>query len=153
MSQRKITADRAGGLLGIILGIAALIEAVRLYPYRSSPMVGDHTMPALLGVILVVLGALLLFTKRNGPEDVPFPAKPRLSVILGSIALMFAYRYLIPLLGYALSTLLVSFGLFKQIGPYRWHVSLVFAIVLTASIYLIFAVWLKIPFPVGLFKL
>ncbi len=152
MPQGKITADRIGGVSGIILGTVALIEAYRLYPFRSSPMVGDHTMPALFGAVLVVLGTLLLF-QRGDQEEAPFPEKPQFTLILFSVVLMFVYRYLIPLLGYALSTFLVSSVLFKLLGPYRWPVSLVLSVVLTAAIYLIFVVWLKTPFPAGLLTL
>jgi len=41
--------------------------------------------------------------------------------------------------------------LFKVFGEYRWIICFIAALLLTFSMYLIFAYLLKMPFPIGMF--
>ena len=57
--------DRIGALVAIVLGVIAIREAVRLYPHGMNAFTGDHLMPAVVGVALVVLGVAALFSFKQ----------------------------------------------------------------------------------------
>jgi hypothetical protein len=66
------------------------------------------------------------------------------------LMVLLAFRYLLPVIGFAPSTLFFIFLMTKVLGHYSWRFSILFS-VLTASIaYYLFQVWLKIPMPQGI---
>jgi putative tricarboxylic transport membrane protein len=71
----------------------------------------------------------------------------KLLVLLGGIA---AYVYLFNLLGFAFSTFLLMILLFKGIEPTRWWIAVMSAFITTILSYLIFKMWLGVPFPTGI---
>ncbi|GAA4724567.1 tripartite tricarboxylate transporter TctB family protein [Brevibacillus fulvus] len=148
---KKIAADQIGGLISILMGIFCCMEAYRLHLLKGGGIVGDDTLPAIIGAVLIVLGSLLLFMRGRKQHAVQFPPKGVLLKMLLCMVFMFAQCLLIPLLGYLLSTLFVSWGLFRVIGGYAWLRSAIYAILLTAGLYLIFIKWLQITFPAGVF--
>jgi putative tricarboxylic transport membrane protein len=150
MLAKNMLSNRIGGLFAIILGIVSIIEGIRLYPSRMSPMVGDHTLPILFGAILVILGLLIIFVKSEF-FTVKFPPKDVRKVIYYSIALMFLYCFLIHYLGYTITTFLISAWLFRVFGSYKWIKCFFMSAVSTIALYLIFILWLNMPFPAGIF--
>lgn len=149
MFQQKISADRIGGIVCIVFGALAVSESIRLYPTRMDSLVGDHTMPGIVGVIMILLGLLLVFTIKGKQVKVQFPDRKMMLNMLFTLILMFFYWFLLPYLGYVIITLLVSIGLFKVIGSYNLLKSSIFAVILTVCLYLLFIFWLKMPFPTG----
>lgn len=148
---KNMLADRIGGMVAVVLGVVSIIEAVRLFPMRTSTWVGDHTLPALLGAIMILLGVLLIFVNKADSFQVEFPDRKILGKMVATIGLLFAYWAIIPLLGYAISTLVVVSGLFKVIAAYRFSRSVLLGALTTAILYIIFIVWLNMPFPAGIF--
>jgi hypothetical protein len=73
-------------------------------------------------------------------------------MILGT-GVLAAYWVILPYLGYTGSTALVSTGLFRAMGGYRWPLALLFGGVTTVLLYLLFRVWLLQPLPTGLLGL
>lgn len=151
MTQKGMLADRIAGAIAVAVGLIALVEAERLYPLRMRALVGDDTMLWLLGAVMVVLGLLMVFIVKIPPYKVEFPEKKVRLTILVTVGLLFVYCYMISLVGYLISTFLISLGLFKVIGSYRWRVALFSSIVLIAALYGVFILWLNMPFPVGVF--
>ena len=65
---------------------------------------------------------------------------------------LFAYGLLLMPLGFMLTTLLVLGFLFRCIAGLGWVVSLGSTVAATVASYLLFSVWLKVPFPPGLWR-
>lgn len=142
-----------GGML-VLLGILALVEARRLYALRTQmvagAVVGDDTFPLIVGVAMLLLGAHILLLARLPQVKVAVPyGEPRMRMILGA-GVLAAYWVILPYLGYTASTALVSTGLFRAMGGYRWPLALLFGGVTTGALYLMFRVWLLEPLPTGL---
>ncbi|KIL37465.1 hypothetical protein SD71_02150 [Cohnella kolymensis] len=150
MTESIKLADRVGAILTFLLGVAALVEAARLFPDRSALFVGDHTFAGLIGIALLVLGGLLLFQPVPAIR-VDFPTGKVLMNIGFVILIMFLYWLLIPILGYVLSTLLALAGLFKVMGSYSLIRSSLYGALTIAALYLLFIYWLRTPFPDGIF--
>ena len=144
-------ADRLGGLFSIIFGGIAVAEAIRLYPMRMADFAGDHTLPGFVGVVLIVLGIILLF--KGQAFQVVFPNRNIVFRMVVAIVLLFLYWFLLPYLGYLISTFLISMGLFKVIGGYRILKAAIYSLVATVVLYVIFIWWLNMPFPTGIFDL
>ncbi|WP_301169576.1 tripartite tricarboxylate transporter TctB family protein [Brevibacillus nitrificans] len=151
--------DLIGALLFMALGIIVSVEAYRLESYATSVMVGDHTLPFLLGIVLVVLGAVLLLQALRGKgkkgttavqgaagTETSSDERKRILLCLGAL---FLYVVLLYALGYWAATLIASFLLFRLIGFYRWLTSFFFSILLTGCLYGVFIFWLQITFPSG----
>ncbi len=112
--------DRVGGIISIIFGSIAMSEAIRLFPARMDTFVGDHTMPGIVGGALILLGLLLVFFVKGESFKVEFPDRVIMKSMLLALGLLFAYWFAIQYLGYVISTLLVSIGLFKVLGFFQF---------------------------------
>ncbi|QDR81869.1 tripartite tricarboxylate transporter TctB family protein [Sporomusa termitida] len=142
-------ADRIAGVVAVLIGAMSLTEAIRLYPYRVAVSSGDHLFPLAVGIGLISFGIILAFRgdRVAGFDAVPASKTPVL--IFGVPMVLLLYVALIQWTGYSVATFFVSVIFFHWIGLFRWYLSLPAAIVLTASLYLIFVQWLNVPLPSG----
>jgi putative tricarboxylic transport membrane protein len=143
----KIHPDRIGGLLAAVLGVVVCMESWRIYRENNAGIIGDHTLPALLGGILILLGVLLLIWPERYKVAVTSPEVRQ--NITGCLVAMFVYQVIIFTLGYVTATFGVAAVLFRLFGSYPWRVSIGYSVVLTAILYLVFQAGLHIPFPRG----
>ena len=137
----------------VLLGILSLWEGWRLHALRTQmvagAVVGDDTFPLIVGGALLLLGATILFVAKPPQAKVAPPSRePRTRMILGA-GVLAAYWVIVPYLGYTVSTALVSTGLFRAMGGYRWPFALLLGGATTGLLYLLFRVWLLQPLPTG----
>ena len=148
MNERRV----AGSVL-VLLGVVALIEARRLTGLReemvAGAVVGDDTFPWIVGGSMVLLGLYALFVAPWAPAHVSFPVGLERRQLLTSIGALAGYCAITPYLGYTLSTLVVSTGLYRAMGGYRWPVAILIGGLTTGALYLMFRVWLLEPLPTG----
>jgi putative tricarboxylic transport membrane protein len=145
---KKISAERVAGIIFAIIGTLAIIESLRLRPMRVRGVVGDDTLPFIMGILLLSLGISKIFIKTH-TRKVVFPKGKVAGRIIGIICILFAYWACISYLGYFISTFLCSIALFKEFSNYRWYTILIASALLTFSMYLIFVYFLNMPFPIG----
>jgi hypothetical protein len=142
----------AGGVL-VLLGAGALLEAHRLAALReemvAGAVVGDDTFPWIIGASLFLLGLYAVFVARWPVTHVTFPTGAERRQLLTSAGALAAYYVITPYLGYTLSTLVISTGLYRAMGDYPWPVALLIGCVTTGVLYLMFRVWLLEPLPTG----
>lgn len=142
--------NRIGGTISIVLGGIAIEEALRLYPLRIGTY-GDHTLPGIIGGLMVLLGIILIFFIKEEDFKVEFPQREQRVPMILSMGFLFAYWVSLHFLGYVISSFLLSVGLFKVMGSFNWFKSVGYAIILTSVLYLMFIYWLMMPFPAGIF--
>ncbi len=150
MSQESILANRVGGTVAVIIGLGAISEAVRLYPLSPSPLAGDHTMIGFTGLGLLVIGLFFILSSQTPRFKVDYPSGKLRYLILAVVGALFMYRYLIPVLGYLISTFITLFILLKIMGQFHWLHSLLGGAIFTFVVYLIFVLWLGYSFPAGI---
>ncbi|CAJ1001492.1 tripartite tricarboxylate transporter TctB family protein [Anoxybacillus sediminis] len=143
--------DFLGAVLSIIAGVVVILEAYRLRAYALSPYVGDHTLPAILGLGFLLLGAVLLVRSFRDQERDKEPPSPHRTSIFRCLALLGAYCLLIDIVGYLTATMIVSAILFRVVGRYGWGTAIASAAVLTGCLYVVFIMWLQMSFPAGFF--
>ena len=148
--------DRVSGIFLLALGAAVFLKSLT-YPLGTLRKPGGGLFPLVASVLLLGLAALLTIQAFRQKEDgesskTPFfPEKqaPR-RIVLGFAGLL-AYRYLLPVIGFAASTGVFIFFLSRFLGKYSVAVCFVFAVITAVFSYYLFQVWLKIPMPIPLF--
>ena len=150
MNERRVT-----GAVLLLVGAVALIEARRLAALReemvAGAVVGDDTFPWIIGASLLLLGIYAISVAQWPETHVRFPAGAERRQLVTSAGALAAYYIITPYLGYTLSTLVISTGLYRAMGGYRWPVALFIGCATTGALYLMFRVWLLQPLPTGWF--
>jgi hypothetical protein len=149
--------DRISGIVFMLIGAAVLVASLR-YPVGTLPKPGGGFFPLLAAALLLALSAVFTFqsfTRR--PVVVPAaeqgPGSKALRRIAFGVAALVAYRYLIPVVGFAPSTALFIFALSRFLENASWKRSLIFALATAAASYYLFQVVLKIQMPVPMLRL
>lgn len=131
----------------VIIGIEALH-----YPVGSNlRRVGPGFFPLVcLSFLAALSGILLILSIRDwhlkNRAQWPRSLTPAI-IVLSSV---FAYGFVLPWLGFLLTTFLFSFVLFNLGYPRRWILTSLGAAITSLLAVLVFEIWLKIQFPRGL---
>jgi putative tricarboxylic transport membrane protein len=145
---------RVMGAILLVLGAVALFEGQRLFALRTQmvagAVVGDDTLPVIVGLAFVLLGGYFLLLFRRPASSVSFPKGPVRDRMLWSGVVLVVYCAAVPYLGYTLSTFAGAVGLYKAMGGYGWGTCLLLAAMTTGALHLTFRVWLLQPLPTGL---
>ena len=146
------TFDRVMGVISILFGIWVCAESYRVYSYSISLIQGDHVIPAVAGILFILLGGKLLLGKQAPQAKVSYPSKRMLLRIVGTFAIIALYVYSMEYLGYTLSTAIAGYLLFRVFGAYSRKKSLLCAAIATFALWAMFILWLNMPFPQGFFR-
>jgi putative tricarboxylic transport membrane protein len=135
------------GALLAALGAFSIFEAGRL----RDDWQGARLMPAVVGVLLVVLGAAHLVLRAPAPTDPP-DTRARWRVLL-IFALLVVYVVAMPAFGFLPATAVFFLVLLAWLGEFSWPVTLGMTVALSAASHLLFKHWLGMPLPSGPFGL
>lgn len=149
--MRKIAGipRKTGAFISLFLGIVSVVEATRLYPYRTDFWAGDHIFPGLIGAILVAAGLFLLLKREESSRRFVLPGGKIGRKMTATAGVLISYCLLIGYAGYVFSTFLAFLFLLRIIGNYRWADSALFSGLFTCALYLLFSEFLKTPLPNG----
>lgn len=137
----------------LVVGVVIAIGGSRLQ-FGTWDTPGPGFVPTLTGVALAGLAGAVLFTEWQAARAHPkapgaaFHWQP-VARLVGTMVALFAYALLLMPLGFVLTTLLVLGFLFRGIARLGWVASLASTIAATVLSYVLFSVWLKVPFPPG----
>ena len=109
---------------------------------------GPGFVPRLLALVLALL-AILIWVDAEPPAEIPEETEPytkREPLII--LLLTLAYVYVMPLLGFPLSSFLLVYALRRLIEPSTWWGDLVGAIAVAAIVHGVFVEMLSLQFPV-----
>ncbi len=145
------TADIAGGIFLAVLGLVAVLAALKI---RAAAEVRLHpgTLPYSLGWTLVGAGLILAVQAwrfRGADRPIRWPDAAgalRVLVTLGSLTVYLALT--VPL-GLPLSTFLFMTFLVWYLGRYRVITAVIIGLGSAAAVYFLFIRLLELPFPVG----
>lgn len=70
--------------------------------------------------------------------------------VLSVLAGLSIYTYVFYFLGFLLSTFLLMIFLFKAVEPTKWWKSILGSLITILTSYIVFKLWLKVPFPAGI---
>jgi putative tricarboxylic transport membrane protein len=147
--------DRICGIILSIVGAGVLLSSLS-YPIGTLQKPGGGFFPLIASVMLLGLSALLTFqsfTNKDGEKsvDLPFfPGREAAKRILFVFAALLGYRYIFPVIGFALVTGIFIFFLARFLGYFSWKTSIFFAVATAVVSYYLFQVVLKVPMPTPL---
>lgn len=137
--------DFWAGLMFVALGITALILA-SAYNLGTAARMGPGYFPRILGILLIVLGAIIaLASLRTDGEPIPnWPLRPTV-VVLGSVVLFGA---VVAHLGVALSTVMLIVASSAASHEFRARESLIVGVLLAALAVGVFVIGLQLQLPI-----
>lgn len=148
--------DFLSGLLFMVLGVSFAWRASR-YALGDAAHLGPGYVPLLLGALLTLLGALIVFkamvfeTEDRGRIG-RWAWRPVLCIVLANLVFGVLLGGLAPLgippMGLVLSIFALTVLAARAGRDFRWKEALLLALVLALGSYLTFIVLLKLPLPV-----
>ncbi len=144
-------ADRVTASLLLASAVAFSAGALKYYPYWGEGGPGSAFLPFWLGVVMAALAMLLLVRKPIGETVDWLPrgeGRKRVLVVIGATA---AFIAALKIIGMVFGTALYLIVLMRFLERHRWPLTLTVAAAAAGIIYLVFAYWLRVPFPEGMF--
>ena len=136
--------DFWAGALFVAIGATALVLGAK-YTLGTAARMGPGYFPRILGILLIVHGAILAFraTRTAGPPVPRFHGRPTL-VVLGSVVLFGA---IVQSVGVALSTVILIVTASAASPEFRPREALVVGVLLAALAVGVFVVGLQLQLP------
>jgi hypothetical protein len=157
MKKHNKTRSRADTVAAILLLLFAAwygIRSLALPTMAYSQTIEAYVFPFILALTLGVLSVILLiqsFVDSGNVIENWIPEKKVLIQIIFLFTAFALYIFIFQILGYFTSTLLFVLSVTKFLEPKKSFSSLISSsLIISASVYLLFHVILKIPMPSGL---
>jgi putative tricarboxylic transport membrane protein len=134
-----------------------LLLALGLYVIVVSYRIGFGTLrepdagffPFVGGLVILITDILVLTRRSKEEESVAITRSGFIQLLLFTILCVF-WIMAMPYLGYVVVTFVIAFGLFKTMKLEGWGKPLLFSILLTLFIYLMFDYWFYLDLPRGI---
>jgi hypothetical protein len=146
------TADRVTAVLLLALSAAFSAGALKYYTWWGVDGPGSAFLPFWLGLAMAGLALMMLVRslKQANAGGAWLPSGQGLRDMLVVLAATVAYVALLRVTGMVLGTALFLVVLLRFLGTHRWWVCVAVAAGAAGFNYLVFARWLRVPFPDGL---
>jgi putative tricarboxylic transport membrane protein len=148
MNKAEVTA--AGVVLA--LGISLLVGALG-FTFLSAGTPGPGFLPLLIAIGVIASGVTLLAGALRGARIVESPNWPSLAgwwhVGLMLVALACVFLFLEEL-GFLIAVTLFMAAMIYALGERSWRMLLTVPPLSAIALYVVFAVWLRVPLPKGL---
>jgi putative tricarboxylic transport membrane protein len=148
--MNKAEATAAGVVLAV--GIALFVAALG-FTFLSAGTPGAGFLPLLIAAGIIACGVTLLAASLRDSTGSARPNWPSLAgwwhVALMLVAMAAAFLFLEEL-GFLISVTLFMAAMIYALGERSWRVLLTVPPLSAIALYLVFAVWLRVPLPKGL---
>jgi heme A synthase len=147
--------NRIGSIFWLFIGGYTAVGAIRL-GIGSVRQPGPGFIFFLAGLLLVSLsivdlGKSLVRVSKTDPGQEPLWSGVRWPKVLLVFIGMSVYLYIFKFLGFFVCTFLLMIFLFKAVETTKWWASILGSLITILIVHGIFKVWLKVPFPAGVF--
>ncbi|GAA0591203.1 hypothetical protein GCM10009001_04060 [Virgibacillus siamensis] len=143
------TTNKKVSFILMLIAVFYLILSFNLPAYAYVPVDSDM-VPIGLGFILFALAVALFFTKDQEPNEADKIPKKELPVVLGVVAFIILYIFLLEIIGFIVMTVLFLFLCSLFLG-YRKHiVNGIVSLTMPILIYLLFDSFLQVQLPTGI---
>lgn len=156
-SPAGVAVRRASVVAAVVQMAAAayvIADSVK-FPYwdpQTGP--GAGFLPLWIGGIWFVVAAALAWQGRaagGDGETAPVPAGPEGRRLLAAAGMIVAFALLFEPLGALLSVAAFATAMLRLFERYPWRGALMTGAVISVVLYLVFATWLHVPLPRGVF--
>jgi Tripartite tricarboxylate transporter TctB family len=137
--------DFWAGVLFVLVGVAAIALGSR-YNLGTAARMGPGYFPRILGLLLILLGAVLAFRalRRDGTPIAAFRWRPT-AIVLGSVVL---FGMIVTQLGMAISVVILIASSSSASHEFRPRESVIAGILLAALAVGVFVIGLKLQVPI-----
>lgn len=138
------------GAAGLVVAAGYLGLSVQL-PFGQMDQPGAAIFPVVTGVLLVLASLVTLWEgwRTARAEQVAFPAGADRRRLLGLIALLLGYVLALPWLGQIVTSSLFCIVLMRILSPLSLPRIVVYALLMSGTLYGVFVFLLKVPMPRG----
>jgi putative tricarboxylic transport membrane protein len=127
-----------------VIGVAGVIGSLRLgLGELTAP--GPGLWPFAISALIAVLSGVLIVTGRHHTDTEKFSGASVMTAI--AIATLVLMAVLMPVIGFEIPSLLLTFVWLRFLGKETWRSSIVVSIATVAAFYVLFVVLLQIPLP------
>lgn len=153
-----MTRDRVTGLISLVLGIAVAVLTSQLPPSNVANDLGPQAFPYITSGILILCGIAIVLKKPV--ESKPFFKNGMVSIKRFALlwVVLIVYVAGMAFLGFIIPSIAVLFVMCMMFGKDPEHgvdiapwKAAVFAVVMTAAVYVLFSIVLQLRLPVGQF--
>ena len=136
------------GLLGLLLSAGYLHVSLDL-PLGALDEPGAGLFPILVSAIMAFASAAAMWEGYKAPtsEAIEIPTGSDSARLLKLVLLLSAYFVAIPWLGYSVSSLIFCILLIRLLSDTNWVRCVLYSIIMTAAVYIVFIYLLKVPMP------
>jgi hypothetical protein len=137
--------DFWSGVIFIAIGLFAILYGMK-YSLGTAARMGPGYFPRILGILMVLLGAVLALRafRLEGPPLPKWKWRPTV-VVLGSVVLFGA---IVQPVGIAISTVILIVGASAASPEFRPREALIAGVVLAALAVVVFVIGLKLQLPI-----
>lgn len=146
-------AEAAAGAVVLAVGVSLLVAASR-FPFLLQGIPGPGFLPLLISFGIIGSGVVLVAAacRRAPPEAKPILWAPpsgwlRVGGMLAAMAVSFL---LLDVLGFVIVTVLFMAVMVYFLGERSWKIFATVPLLSAVGLYLVFAVWLRVPLPKGI---
>lgn len=145
-------ADRVTAALLLAFSVAFSAGALKYYSWGGPGGPGSAFLPFWLGAIMALLALAMLIRsfRASDPGADWLPRGEGLRHMLVVLAVTAAFVASLKIVGMVLGTAVFLVVLLRYLGRHRWWVTLAVAAAAAGFNYLVFARWLRVPFPEGM---
>ncbi len=141
------TIEALVALVLLVIGIVVIVESRRLGAGWTSDGPGAGYFPFLIGLIITISGAGILyqalFGKRKNTE--PFVDREQLKRVLSVLIPAAVYVLAVQFIGLYVASVVYIALFMIVLGKYSWVKSVIAALAVSAVFFLMFEVWFKVP--------
>lgn len=136
------------GLLGLLLSAGYLHVSLDL-PMGALDEPGAGLFPILVSAIMAFASAAAMWEGYKAPtsDAIELPTGGDSARLVKLVLLLSAYFVAIPWLGYSVSSLIFCILLIRLLSDTNWMRSILYSIIMTAVVYVVFIYLLKVPMP------
>jgi len=146
--QRGFSLEKAFEWLLALGGVGVMIVSLS-YGFGTLRKAGPGLYPFFIGLFIFVFSAsLLILESKPQAPSVPFPREGKKTLLLMSVVFCL-WILLMPILGYVVVTVLVTFGFCRIMKLEGWWKPVSVSVGTALFIYLMFDYWLYIDLPRG----
>ncbi len=140
--------DAAVAATALVFGAAALYESLKL-PFGTVHNPGPGFFPWWTSAVIVLFALILLVQVLTSRSTTAREGPGRIAKVAALLVVLAVYTFLLDPLGYPLCTFLLVLFMLRATDPQRWAVALGMAAITAVGSYVLFAVWLSVPLPLG----
>ena len=151
------THHRAASIFWLMIGAYIAIHAYQLGlgGFRRPGPGLVFFLSAVLFIALTAIDFVGTFIgeskKDKESADRPLWVEVRWQKVLLVLVGLLVYTYVFNVAGFMLATFLLMVFLFKAVDPTKWWVAIAGSVITIIFSYLVFEIWLQVPFPKGVF--